>query len=97
MRIRGTAGGLTAICVWRLVFMKDVVKALEGLPWIIRVLLTIIWGAYSNVLRLCRSLAKGNVVGIVLAVILLLCGGFVVLWIFDIICVVLGRRIWWID
>lgn len=77
--------------------MKDLVKTLEGLPWIIRVLLTVLWGAYANVLRLFRSLAKKNIVGIVLAVVLLVCGGFFILWIFDVICVVLGRKIWWID
>lgn len=77
--------------------MKDLVKALEGLPYIVRVLLTIFVGIYSNLLRLFRSLAKSNVLGIVLAVILLLTGGFVILWIIDVICVVLGKNIWWID
>lgn len=77
--------------------MKDLVKALEGLPYIVRVLLTIFVGIYSNLLRLFRSLTKSNVLGIVLAVILLLTGGFVILWIIDVICVVLGKNIWWID
>lgn len=77
--------------------MKDLVNTLESLPWIVRVLLTVLWGVYSNILRLLRSIAKGNVVGIVLAIVLLACGGFVVLWVFDVICVVLGRKIWWID
>lgn len=77
--------------------MKDLVKALEGLPYIVRVLLTIFVGIYSNLLRLFRSLAKSNALGIVLAVILLLTGGFVILWIIDVICVVLGKNIWWID
>lgn len=49
--------------------MKDLVKALEGLPWIVRVLLTLIWGAYGNLLRLFRSLAKKNTIGVILAVI----------------------------
>ncbi len=77
--------------------MKDLVKALEGLPYIVKVLLTIFVGIYSNLLRLFRSLAKSNILGIVLAVILLLTGGFFVLWIIDVICVVLGKNIWWID
>ena len=77
--------------------MKDLVKALEGLPWIVRVLLTVFWGVYSNILRLLRSIAKKNIIGIVLAAVLLACGGFFVLWVFDVICVVLGRKIWWID
>lgn len=77
--------------------MKDLVKALEGLPYIVKVLLTIFIGIYSNLLRLFRSIAKSNVLGIVLAVILLLTGGFFILWIIDVICVVLGKNIWWID
>ena len=77
--------------------MKKLVKTLEGLPWIVRVLLTLVWGIYANLLRLFKSLAKENLVGIVLAVVLLLCGGFVVLWIIDVIMVVLGKKIWWID
>lgn len=77
--------------------MKDLVKALEGLPYIVKVLLTIFISIYSNLLRLFRSIAKSNVLGIVLAVILLLTGGFFILWIIDVICVVLGKNIWWID
>lgn len=77
--------------------MKDLVKALEGLPYIVRVLLTILYGVYGNLMRLFRSLAKNNLVGIILAVILLLCGGFVILWIWDVIRVILGKQVWWID
>ena len=77
--------------------MKDLVKALEGLPWIVKVVLTLIGDLYNNLLRLFKSLAKGNVVCIVLAVILLLTGGFFILWIIDIVMVLLGKEIWWID
>lgn len=77
--------------------MKDLVKTLEGLPWIVRLIITIIWGLYGNLLRLFRSIAAGNVVGMLLAILLLICGGFFVLWIFDVICVILGKQIWWID
>lgn len=77
--------------------MKDLVKALEGLPYIVRVLLTIFWGIYGNLMRLFRSLAKNNLVGIILAVILLICGGFFIIWIWDVIRVILGKQVWWID
>ncbi len=77
--------------------MKDLVKALEGLPYIVRVLLTIFWGIYGNLMRLFRSLAKNNLVGIILAVVLLICGGFIILWIWDVIRVILGKQVWWID
>lgn len=75
--------------------MKKIVSALEGLPWIVQLILVILWGVYANLLRLFKSIAAGNVLGIILAAILLACGGFIVLWIIDIICVVLGKKIWW--
>ena len=77
--------------------MKNLVKTLERLPWIIRVILTIVWGVYGNLLRLFRSLSAKNTIGIVLAVLLLIFGGFAILWIIDIIMVIFGKRIWWID
>lgn len=77
--------------------MKDLVKTLEGLPWIVRLIITIFWGIYGNLLRLFRSIAAGNVVGMLLAILLLICGGFVVLWIIDVVFVILGKQIWWID
>lgn len=76
--------------------MKDLVKALENLPWIVRVLLVLLWGAYGNLIRLFKSIAANNIVAVVLSVILLLCGGFVILWIVDLVCVLTNRNIWWI-
>ena len=77
--------------------MKNLVKSLEGLPWLVRVLLTIFVDAYGNLLRLFRSIAAKNLVGIILAAVLLCCGGFVIIWIIDLIMVLLDKKIWWID
>lgn len=77
--------------------MKDIIKTLEGLPWIVRFLLTIFLDLYNNIIRLCRSIEKNNVLGIVLAIILIPTGGFFVLWIIDIFFVLLNKKIWWID
>lgn len=77
--------------------MKDLVKTLETLPWIIRVLLVVLYGAYGNLIRLFKSLAKKNIVGVVLAVILLVAGGLLILWIVDLVCVLTNKPIWWID
>lgn len=77
--------------------MKSLVKSIEGLPGIVKFILTLIWGILANIYRLARSAAKGNVVGVILAVILLICGGFVILWIIDLIFIVIGKEIWWID
>ena len=75
--------------------MKDLVKALEGLPWIVKVLLVIFVGIYGNLLRLFKSLAAGNLIGIVLSLVLLVSGGLVILWLIDLICVLIGKDIWW--
>ena len=75
--------------------MKKIVATLEGLPWIVQLILVILWGVYANLLRLFRSIAAKNILAIILSAVLLACGGFVVLWIIDIICVVLGKKIWW--
>jgi len=75
--------------------MKDLVKALEGLPWIVKVLLVIFVGIYGNLLRLFKSLAAGNLVGIILSLVLLFTGGFGIIWIIDLICVLIGKDIWW--
>ena len=77
--------------------MKDLVKTLETLPWIIHVLLVVLYGAYGNLIRLFKSLAKKNIIGVVLAVILLVAGGLVILWIVDLVCVLTNKPIWWID
>ena len=75
--------------------MKDLVKTLEGLPWIVKVLLVIFVGIYGNLLRLFKSLAAGNLVGIILSLVLLFTGGLFILWIIDLICVLIGKNIWW--
>lgn len=75
--------------------MKKIIDALEGLPWIVQLILVVLWGVYANLLRLFKSIEAKNLIGIILAAILLACGGFVILWIFDIICVAIGKKIWW--
>ena len=75
--------------------MNDLIKAIDGLPKIVRFLGTLIWGILTNIYRLCRSIAKQDVLGVVLAIILLLFGGFI--WIIDLVCILLDKPIWWID
>lgn len=77
--------------------MKNLVKAIEGLPTVVKFIGVLFYGILANLYRLARSCAKENIVGIVLSVILLICGGFLVLWIFDLVCIVIGKDIWWID
>ena len=52
--------------------------AIEELPWILKIILVIFFGLYGNLIRLFRSCGKENVLGIVLAIVLLCTGGFFV-------------------
>ena len=77
--------------------MKNFIKAMDNLPFIVKLILAIpaldiIW----NIYRLCRSITKGNLVGIILSV-LLLTVGLAFMWLIDIICILLNNKVWWID
>ena len=77
--------------------MKSLVKAFDSLPKWAKVILAlpvldIVWAIY----RLCRSISKGNALGIVLAVLMLIfCP--VIFWLVDIITLILIDRVLWID
>lgn len=43
--------------------MKDFVKTLDDLPRIVKFILVLIGDLFANVYRLCRSIAKNNVLG----------------------------------
>lgn len=76
--------------------MKDLLKTLEGLPWIAQLLLAL-FGVYGNLIRLLRSLIKGNVLNVILAVLAFITGGFGILLVVDLVCVILKKPIWWLD
>ncbi len=75
--------------------MKDLVKAIDNLPWLVKLILCIpvldiVWAIY----RVIRSLAAGNVIGIVLSIVLIIVG-IPFLWLIDLICVIVSKRVWW--
>ena len=77
--------------------MKDIIKAIDNLPLIVKLMfalpaLAIVWAIY----RLLRSLDKNNVVGIILAIVLIFAGP-TFFWIIDLICLLLNGKVWWID
>ena len=77
--------------------MKALIDAMAGLPKLVKLILCIpaldiIWVIY----RLCRSLEKKNVVGIVLAIVLLIVG-IPFVWLIDLICVLIKGEVWWSD
>lgn len=74
--------------------MKDLIKAMDNLPWIVKLILCIpaldiVWTVY----RLLRSLVAGNVIAIVISIILFVCAPFV--WLIDLICVLCKKQVWW--
>ncbi len=77
--------------------MKDLIKSVDSLPLIIKIILAlpgldIVW----NIYRLLRSLVKSNLIGIVIAV-LLICVGWSFLWILDILTLLVTGKVFWID
>ena len=74
--------------------MKQLVEALDNLPFIVKIILCIpvldiVWTVY----RLLRSITAKNMVGIVISIILFFCAPFV--WLIDLICVILKGKVWW--
>ena len=70
---------------------------MDNLPLIVKIILAlpaldIIW----NVVRLLKSVAKNNVVGIVLALVLIFVGA-PFMWLIDLLCILFKGKIWWID
>ncbi len=75
--------------------MKDIIKAFDNLPLIVKIILSlpgiaIIWQIY----RLIKSLNDGNVLGIILAIVLLVAGP-AFFWIIDLVCIILKGNVWW--
>lgn len=77
--------------------MKELIKAFDDLPQIVKIILCIpaldiVWSIY----KICRSIEKNNVAGIILGVLTIIPGAFFI-WIIDIITVILNNRVWWLD
>lgn len=77
--------------------MKDLIKAFDDLPWIVKLVLcipgiAIVWSIY----RICRSLEKNNVVGIVLGVLTIIPGA-AFMWLVDLVCLLVNKNVWWLD
>ncbi|MDY0345866.1 MAG: hypothetical protein RBR44_04870 [Bacilli bacterium] len=73
------------------------VKAMDDLPMIVKFILAlpaldIVWVIY----RIIKSYAKGNMLGVVLGVVLVIVG-LPFLWLIDMIFIVLKGQVFWID
>lgn len=72
--------------------MKDLVKAFDGLPWIVKIIFALpglgfLWGIY----RLAKGIDKNNIV-LILAGIVWIFAGWAILWIIDMITIILYRK-----
>ena len=75
--------------------MKDLIKAIDNLSDLVKLLLclpivNIVWAIY----RIARSVEANNVLGIVLGILWIFAGGFI-LWIFDLVYMIMNKKIWW--
>lgn len=77
--------------------MKGLIKAFDELPLIVKVILCIpmldiVWSIY----KICRSVDKSNIVGIVLGVLTIVPGAFFI-WIIDLLTLLVNGKVWWLD
>ena len=77
--------------------MKSLIKTFDDLPLLIKLILcipavAIVWVVY----RICRSLLKDNMVGVIIGIVLVVVG-IPFMWLVDLICILLNGKVWWID
>jgi hypothetical protein len=74
--------------------MKDLIKAMDNLDWVIKLILCIpVLDIVWNVYRLLRSIDASNVLGIILSIVLII--GAPIVWLVDLICVIVNKKVWW--
>ena len=72
--------------------MKDIVKAFDNLPWIVKLILclpvvNIAWAIY----RICKGVATNNILLLVVGICWIIFGS-VVLWLVDLVCTIVWKR-----
>lgn len=77
-------------------FAKKYIDWYQGLDKVVKILLCILWDVPANLYRLAKSAQKNSVLGIVLAIVLMIFGGWI-LFVIDIVSLVVKDRIYWID
>ena len=78
--------------------MKELIKAFDNLPFIVKLLLcipavNIAWQIY----KICKSVLKGNTLGIILGILCIIPGA-TFMWIVDLVTLLIsGKSVWWLD
>ena len=76
---------------------KKYIDLYESLPVWAKLILALLWNVPTDIYRICKSIKAKNVLYIVLAVILTICGGFFILWIVDIVTIIVKNKVYWLD
>lgn len=70
--------------------MAELRKTLKELPWIVQILLVIVYDIYGALIRI----TKGDTMGIVIGVLQLITGNFFgILWIIDLVTILVKKDI----
>ena len=70
--------------------MAEFRKTLQGLPWIVKLLLVIVYDIYGALYRISR----GDAVGIIVGVLQLVTGNFFgIFWLIDLITVIVKKEV----
>lgn len=77
-------------------FAKKYIETYEGFSKIVKILLCLLWDIPSNLYRFSKSALKDNTLGMVLAVVAAIFGGWV-LFVIDIITLAVNDKIYWLD
>jgi len=77
--------------------LKDFITRVESLPQGIKIILALPFlDIFWVVFRLLKSILRNDIIGIILAA-LLLAFGIPFLWLIDIICIAINNQVWWYD
>ncbi len=77
-------------------FLANYIKTYENLEKWIKIVFCLLWDIPANLYRFAKSAEKNDVLGMVIAVILGIFGGWV-LFVIDLLCLVFKDKIYWLD
>lgn len=77
-------------------FAKKYLDWYQGLSKIVRALLCLLWDVPSNLYRFSKSALKKNNLGICLAIVLAIFGGWI-LFVVDLVCILALDKVVWLD
>ena len=74
--------------------MAEFKKTLQGLPWIVKLLLVIFYDIYGALKRI----SKGDAKGIIIGVLMLITGNFFgIMWIIDLVTIIFKKEVTVLD